>query len=156
MLTLTSIFLYLQFSKENNVYKRSLLLGTDTGGKEQNYVYIVNVLIPDNGENFETIYPQKDYIINTHKIQHDGAVNKARTNPKYSDIFATSSDNGKVYIFDQRYSTPVATLISHKKEWYSLFVIFSYGLSWNNYQHQLLLSSSNDTTICLWYFYINI
>ena len=86
------------------------------------------------------------------KINHDGEVNRARYMPKNPNIIATRTVFGPVYIFDRTRHTstpssdgvcnPEIKLIGHEKE--------GYGMSWHPDTEGILLTGSEDTTICSW------
>lgn len=77
--------------------------------------------------------------------------------PQNPCVIASKANNGEVLIFDytRHPSSPAADavcnpdlkLVGQKKE--------GYGLAWNPREKGLILSSSEDMTVCLWYgFYI--
>lgn len=85
---------------------------------------------------------------------HEGEVNRARYMPQNSNLFATKSVNGEVYVFDRTKHVldpgpevpfkPDITLRGHEKE--------GYGLEWNPTKQRSghLISTSDDETICHW------
>jgi WD40 repeat protein len=82
-------------------------------------------------------------------IEHNGKINIARYMPQITNIVATQSSTGSIYIFDSlRQSTnneqfnPELTLAGQKKE--------GDGLSWNGKDKGKLLGSSRDGLICMW------
>ena len=84
---------------------------------------------------------------------HTGEVHRARVMPQHSHYIATKSPHQDVFIFDRSLhparpakgasnATPDFRLVGHEKE--------GYALSWSPREAGLLLSGSEDTTICLW------
>jgi len=141
-----------------------LLIGTHTSGAEKNYLQIAQVQMPaDNAEINEKKYDDESGEIGgfggteckitiEQKINHDGEINRARYMPQNPNIIATKAISGEVYIFDRTHFSskpdvngvckPDIRLTGHTKE--------GYGLSWNINTKGLLLSASEDTTICEW------
>ncbi|KAJ1932247.1 Histone acetyltransferase type B subunit 2, partial [Linderina macrospora] len=143
-----------------------LLLGTHTSDNEQNYLQIAQVQVPRDDVNPDQYKLNPDTnelggygggeckfsIIQ--RINHDGEINRARYMPQNPDIIATNTvvENGAVFIFDRTRhpSTPSSDgvcrpdirLTGHTRE--------GYGMSWNTQREGHLLSSSEDTTVCLW------
>lgn len=86
------------------------------------------------------------------QIPHEGEVNRARYMPQNPCVIATKTPGADVLIFDytKHSSTPNLNepcnpelrLTGHTKE--------GYGLSWNANKAGLLLSSSEDGTVCQW------
>ena len=79
------------------------------------------------------------------KILHEGEVNRARYMPQKSNIIATKTVQGSVYVFDYKKHTPKPVddnlkpqmkLAGHKAE--------GYGLSWNPKKAGQLISGSYD------------
>lgn len=88
----------------------------------------------------------------TQKIPHDGEVNRARYMPQNSNIIASKTIFGTIYIFDKTKhpSTPTSNackpdikLVGQDKE--------GYGLSWSPLKQGHILSASEDATVCCWY-----
>lgn len=87
----------------------------------------------------------------TVKINHDGEVNRARVMPQDEFFVATKTNTGKMFIFDvsKHPSTPAdptvcspnVILNGHTKE--------GYGIDWNPNDKGILVSSSDDSTICI-------
>nr|CAG8437925.1 8990_t:CDS:10 [Entrophospora candida] len=86
-------------------------------------------------------------------IKHDGAINRARYNPKDQNIIATKSEYKNVYIFDRAKHPdkpantssscrPELTLNGHTEQ--------GHGLSWNSFKNGHIIDSSKDMTICYW------
>ncbi|KII69620.1 Histone-binding protein RBBP4 [Thelohanellus kitauei] len=86
------------------------------------------------------------------KICHPGEVNRARYMPQNPCLIATKTPTSDVLLFDySRHPSmpdlskgviPDLYLMGHTKE--------GYGLSWNPVREGHLISSSDDTTVCLW------
>ncbi|KAI8614949.1 WD40-repeat-containing domain protein [Chytriomyces sp. MP71] len=152
-----------------------LLLGTHTSDGEQNYLQIASVQLPkddaegdpskafdeEKGAGTSNIkrfhseaggYGGAESKINViQRINHDGEVNRARYMPGNSNIIATRTIYGPVYIFDRarhpsnpkdNVCIPEIKLVGHTKE--------GYGVSWHPKTEGHILSASEDTTICLW------
>jgi WD40 repeat protein len=87
------------------------------------------------------------------RIVHDGEVNRARYLPSKPNVIATKCVSGAVAIFDytkhasqpdadQRSAKPDLVCTGHTKEGFSL--------AWSPVKAGLLLSGSEDTSICMW------
>ncbi|ORY93041.1 WD40-repeat-containing domain protein [Syncephalastrum racemosum] len=163
---------------EDNCRMQRLLLGTHTNDDDRNYVQIATVRVPNEppsaddedtdkdvngygarrsqngfGED-DNMLPYDSLIQIEQKIVHEGEVNRARYMTDNSDIIATKSRGGDVYIFDRkRYSSfpkvferfePTIQLLGHDKE--------GYGLAWNPHKSRSshLLSAGFDSRICQW------
>ncbi|KAL3886042.1 hypothetical protein ACJMK2_026267 [Sinanodonta woodiana] len=128
-----------------------LILGTFTGYNQQNYLLIAGVQLPHKN------YYELDNSVSVKwniekKINHQGEVNKASYNPQNPCLIATNNSSSDVLVFDwtkqpsvpdpSRKCTPELILKGHTQE--------GYGLSWNPILNGRIISSSNDTTICLW------
>mmetsp|Transcript_4378 Transcript_4378/g.13362 ORF Transcript_4378/g.13362 Transcript_4378/m.13362 type:complete len:431 (+) Transcript_4378:146-1438(+) len=144
-------------------YQR-LILGTHTSDAEQNHLMIARVKMPaDDAEAGARSYDDQrgeagGYGASTgklevvQKINHDGEVNRARYMPQNPTIIATKTITSDVLIFDytkhpskpnaQGRCEPQLRLRGHTKE--------GYGLCWNTLKAGLLLSASDDSTICMW------
>ncbi|KAJ3400299.1 Chromatin assembly complex, subunit 3, partial [Chytridiales sp. JEL 0842] len=142
-----------------------LLLGTHTSDGEQNYLQFAEVQLPDDsvqkdvtGKYDEERGEAGGYggaeckISVTQRINHDGEVNRARYMPANPNIIATKTVFGPVYIFDRtRHPSvpnsdgvclPEIKLMGHTKE--------GYGMAWHPKKEGLILSASEDTTVCFW------
>lgn len=148
-------------TKDFSVHR--LILGTHTT-EEQNHLIILAVPFPSLQAEFDATsydsekdefggYVAKSGKIETEiKINHDGEVNRARHMPQIPCVIATKPPSSDVLVFDytKHPSKPDASgkcnpdlrLKGHQKE--------GYGLSWNPNSTGLLLSSSNDHTVCMW------
>eukprot|EP00118_Oscarella_pearsei_P025908 m.309017 g.309017 ORF g.309017 m.309017 type:complete len:425 (+) comp45284_c0_seq1:71-1345(+) len=142
---------------------QKLVLGTHTSD-EQNHLVIGSVHLPNDDAPFDASHYDQDKgefggfgsmtgKINIDiKINHEGEVNRARYMPQNPYIIGTKTPGSDVLIFDiskhpskpdpSGISNPQLRLKGHTKE--------GYGLSWNFEEQGLLLSSSDDNTICLW------
>ncbi|KAI9018765.1 WD40-repeat-containing domain protein [Phycomyces nitens] len=145
----------------DNLHKtQQLLLGTHTNDDEPNYVQIVSVRLPNDEpgvdlQNYdEKIDDQSTHITITQRILHEGEVNRARYKLDDTNIIATKSRTGEVYVFDRsKYDptpkasdtfSPTLKLKGHDGE--------GYGLEWNPHKTKSnhLLSSGYDARICEW------
>jgi histone-binding protein RBBP4 len=148
--------------------ERRLLLGTHTCENEQNYVLMVNVVLPEDddeeeemqeaatGENWHN-EPTKSKgprakVEIVKRINHQGEVNRARYMPQNPSIIATKGPAAEVYVFDETKQpakpptdgscTPLLKLTGHTKE--------GYGVCWNPMIAGRLVSGSDDSTVCVW------
>ncbi|KAI9027929.1 WD40-repeat-containing domain protein [Hyaloraphidium curvatum] len=136
-----------------------LLLGTHTSEGEQNYLQVAEVYLPNEGANYDNDQGEtggyggnEARLKITHRINHDGEVNRARYMPQNQTMVATKTNSGSVYIFDltkhklvpdaDGVCTPDIRLVGQEKE--------GYGLAWNMIKRGSILSASEDTTVCLW------
>ncbi len=84
-------------------------------------------------------------------IQHDGQINRARYNPFKTNIIATKSTNGGVYVFNYiqhskdgkslNNSTKIH-LVGHEDE--------GFGLTWSESNQGILASAANDSKVLTW------
>ncbi|CAL2030739.1 hypothetical protein CAEBREN_17929 [Caenorhabditis brenneri] len=139
-----------------------LILGTHTSD-EQNHLLISKISMPTDDAQFDASRYDTERsefggfgAVNGKvepdiKINHEGEVNRARYMPQKSSIIATKSPSADVYIFDytkhpavprDNSFTPLIKLKGHTKE--------GYGLSWNPNKEGLILSASDDQTVCHW------
>lgn len=142
-----------------------VILGTHTSD-EQNHLLIASIQLPNEDAHFDASQydsEKGDYggfgsvsgkIDIEVKINHEGEVNRARYMPQDERIIATKTPTSDVLIFDYTKHppkpekpgvvNPQLRLKGHSKE--------GYGLSWNPKKDcpGLLLSASDDHTICLW------
>eukprot|EP00937_MAST-01D_sp_MAST-1D-sp2_P000179 g179.t1 len=141
-----------------------LILGTHTSDSEQNYLMIADVKLPKEDTEFAAhkyddakgelggfggVSAKVDIKV---KIPHDGEVNRARHMPQEPLVIATKTVSSDVLVFDitKHESMPAKgtpcnpqhVLKGHTKE--------GYGLSWSPHQKGLLLSASDDGTVCQW------
>lgn len=144
---------------DKNYTIQRLLLGTHTADSEQNYLQIASVHLPTEvlGEVDEEGRESGGYggaecrFQIQQKINHEGEVNRARYMPQNPNLIATKTVSGDVLLFDRTKHTsmpkdnvcsPDLRLVGHTRE--------GYGLSWNPLRQGLVLSASEDETICLW------
>ncbi|CAI2314043.1 unnamed protein product [Caenorhabditis sp. 36 PRJEB53466] len=139
-----------------------LILGTHTSD-EQNHLLISKICMPTDDAQFDSSRydtERSEYggfgsvsgkVEPDVKINHEGEVNRARYMPQTSNIIATKSPSADVYIFDYEKHeknppantfNPLIKLKGHTKE--------GYGLSWNPNRAGLILSASDDQTVCHW------
>lgn len=118
-----------------------LLLGTHTSEGEQNYLQVAEVYLPTEGANYDVDAESGGYGGNearlkiTHRINHDGEVNRARYMPQNPNMVATKTNGGPVYVFDlTRHSLqpkpdgvcdPEIKLMGQEKEGY--VILYSMG-----------------------------
>lgn len=122
---------------------QNLLLGTFTSGADQEQLLVARVpfkLISHQDVEHEAAVEV------CAQFPHKGEVNKARHMPQDANIVATQSSLGLVCIYDidplKKLEEPCHVFREHSKE--------GYGLAWNQASKGLLLSASNDSSICLW------
>ncbi|KAJ8662982.1 hypothetical protein O0I10_001159 [Lichtheimia ornata] len=158
---------------DNNFKIQRLLLGTHTNDDDRNYVQIATVRLPndeqvlngksttddtameeDDDSNANGTAPYDAHIKIEQKIVHEGEVNRARYQVDNTDIIATKSRTGEVYIFDRKQYgqtprvferfNPTFKLSGHDKE--------GYGLAWNPHKAKSthLISGSFDSRVCYW------
>lgn len=91
------------------------------------------------------------------KINHLGEINKARINPKKTNIIATKTTSGEVHLFNYHKHPPKPTdntckpdyrLIGHSKE--------GYAINWSNLKSGYLISGADDHKVrnFLYFLYI--
>jgi len=86
------------------------------------------------------------------KIKHTGEVNRARYMPQNHFIVASRGPNPEIFIWDlskhcsfpddDSVPNPQGVCVGHKAE--------GYGMCWSRHKEGLLVSCSEDTTVCLW------
>ena len=140
-----------------------IVLGTHTSGTEPNYLMVADVLLPraemqvdakkyDEEKGEVGGYSGTPCKINMKiKMVHEGEVNRARVMPQNHFVIATKSPSSTVFVFDysKQPSTP-ADALSHPKHRCLGHSLEGYGLCWSPHEAGLLLSGSDDATICLW------
>jgi histone-binding protein RBBP4 len=147
-----------------------LILGTHTSDAEPNFLILADVHLPLDDQPLDPRrYDEHKQEVGGFgaptgaglgkiqvkvKIMHDGEVNRARYMPQQPTIIATKTPaaNGDVFLFDytkhpsqpapDAKCNPELRLKGHSKE--------GYGLSWNALRPGLLLSASDDASICVW------
>lgn len=125
---------------------QQVVLGTYTSGTDKEYLAIgsTRFLVSKSAKGTNS-----QLVINK-RIDHDGEVNRARIMPQNSNIIATASVSGDVYLFDHTKFpenpsgefSPTTTLSFHTEN--------GYGLSWNYLEEGKLLTSADDNKIALW------
>jgi len=73
-------------------------------------------------------------------VQHNGEINRARYCPGDSKLVAVATGKGDINLTS--FDGPVGKLVAHTAE--------GYGLAWNNFNKNLLLSGATDKRICIW------
>lgn len=162
-LNFSNLGVYCFFRTNAGFSRQSLLLGTHTSDEEQNYVIVADVRLPlDDTEIDPRKYddqksdvggfgnPAGGKIDIRIKIPHQGEVNRARYMPQDETIIATQTTSADIHVFDSKLYTnvggdvvnPQLRLKGQSKE--------GYGLSWNVLNRGKLLSSSDDSKVCLW------
>jgi WD40 repeat protein len=143
---------------------QKLILGTHTSNSEQNYLMIADVKLPipssevdvrqysSSGETGGLGSQIGAKVEIVQRIAHDGEVNRARYMPGKTNIIATKTITGLIYVFDytklpsvpsaDAACEPLLRLRGHTKE--------GYGLSWNTKQTGHLASGSDDGFVCVW------
>ena len=148
-------------SKDYSIHR--ILAGTHTSDSQQNYLQIIAVHMPKEDAVLEahdtdtTEYGGHGQgecrISTTHRICHDGEVNRARYMPQNPCIIATKAPSGSLYLFDytkhpstppvrDAQCTPDLILAGHTAE--------GYGLAWSPLVKGMLASGSQDSVVCVW------
>ncbi|KAI7858639.1 WD40-repeat-containing domain protein [Circinella umbellata] len=171
------------YPNDSNYKLQRLLLGTHTNDDDRNYVQIASVRLPNNNttttkekandenamdtdddnnknnndntnDTTSATTPYDSHIKIEQKIVHEGEVNRARYQCDNTDMIATKSRTGEVYIFNRKEFSqfprvfgrfnPTLRLSGHEKE--------GYGLAWNPHKSKSshLISGSFDSRICYW------
>lgn len=142
-----------------------ILAGTHTSQGEQNFLQIISVHMPleqplrdkhagspEESDELGGLGHGECRINITHRINHDGEVNKARYMPQNPCIIATKGTCSDVLLFDYtKHSSipsadgvcsPELRLKGHRSE--------GFGLAWSPIETGRLLSGSQDSLVCLW------
>uniref|UniRef100_A0A7S0E291 Histone-binding protein RBBP4-like N-terminal domain-containing protein n=1 Tax=Hanusia phi TaxID=3032 RepID=A0A7S0E291_9CRYP len=139
--------------------EKRVLIGTDTSDSEQNYLLLAKVILPDDDDDGDAEQMAVDdegtnraRVEIIQRINHDGEVKRARYMPQKPTIIATKAPSAEVFVFDYTKQpakpdtdgvcSPDLKLVGHDKE--------GYGISWSTLDAGMLLSGSEDSTICLW------
>ena len=150
--------LHKQFRIDKNTNIQKLVLGTHTSNKENEYLIIAKARIPTqeySSDVKDTTKPEPGsanpnnnrFEIET-KINHSSEINKARINPKKSNIIATKTTSGEVYLFNYHKHPPKSSenvckpdqkLVGHSKE--------GYALNWSNLKENYLISGADDNKV---------
>ncbi|KAH7646932.1 WD40 repeat [Cryptosporidium bovis] len=149
----------------------SLLIGTHTSGVEQNYIIVMDIILPSFPipEICRTFESHTDYagFKAPHKsnsckfrqkllIPHSGEPNKVIHSPSNVDIIASKTITGSVNLYDLKSmlgektnkfpvitgNKPTMVLGGHDQE--------GWALNWNEINETYLASGSDDTMICIW------
>ncbi len=133
---------------------RSLLLGTNTSGKERDYLFMAKVMVPGTAESEEEAATEVGAAVRIERqVPHQGEVNRARVCPQRQSIVATRSVGGDIFVFDTDKQaeplgskntkfSPMLTLAGHTQE--------GLGLAWHPSRPELLLSGGYDNFVYLW------
>ncbi|AQZ15279.1 HAT2 (YEL056W) [Zygosaccharomyces parabailii] len=131
--------------------KQEMILGTHTSGEEQNYLKIAAIDLPDevvpdiesNGK--EEILKSNVKIVK--KFKHDHEVTRARYMPQDSNLVATISGAGTIYLYNRANDADSGLLSTFK-----FHTENGYGLSFNQNEKGKLVSGSDDSNIAIWDF----
>lgn len=133
-------------NEKNETTTQRLLISTHTSKKEDEYLKILSVTIPDNIFSDDESYDVKVNVDQQIRVEDD--VNRARMNPKMVNILAARSDSEDIHIFDytkhlsmETSFMPELILKGHEKG--------GYGLSWNNINKNILGTSGEDGLVCV-------
>ncbi|PWA56139.1 multicopy suppressor of Ira1 [Artemisia annua] len=145
---------------------QKIIIGTHADSSEPNYLIIAQVKLPllddrvfdeesdnlDLDDHYQLESGADSKIEILHQIPHAGEVLRARHKPRDPFFIATKTNSSEVHIFDYRNhptkfpiggtSNPDLRLTGHNSG--------GLGLSWSNIRNSYLLSSSDDSSICLW------
>lgn len=123
-----------------------LLISTHTSKKDDEYLKILSLTIPDTIFSDEESYDVK--INEDQKIRVEDDINRARLCPKAVNVIAAHSDSANIHIFDytkqlkdQKEFKPQIVLKGHSKG--------GYGLSWNYNKKNILGTSGEDSLVCI-------
>ncbi|ODV58520.1 Hat2p [Ascoidea rubescens DSM 1968] len=137
----------IEINKENETIKTQLIIGSDTSGSEDDFLKIASKELPlsiiDDKLKNETT---SGFKINK-RFKHKTEINRARYMPQNPQIIATISGSGNSYIYvnsakKSKNRKCILSLKYHKKN--------GFGLSWNPNDEGKLLTSADDSKICLW------
>jgi histone-binding protein RBBP4 len=140
------------------------LLGTNTSDQEKEYLYFGHIEVPKEGARKPEFWNAETQEIGSHgqskkplsmeltqRVNHEGAVNKARYMPQNPDIIATQGLAGKCFIFDRTKHTnepkddsvsAQMVLLGHEDE--------GFGLDWNSKREGQLATGCQDNTVRIW------
>ncbi|KAF7684333.1 Histone acetyltransferase type B subunit 2 [Astathelohania contejeani] len=133
-----------------------LLLSTHTSGKDDEFLEIASITLPDEVtesilENFQEEKPGAGdaRFKTTQKIQVLNEINRTRYCPQMCNVIATRSDDPEIHIYDYtkhrsegRNDKPDMILQGHESG--------GYGLSWNKQKKGMLATSGSDNLVCLY------
>ena len=150
-------------NEEKEFINQKIIIGTNTGDKSSNYLYIANIRLPNprsknyNPTNFKICKKEDSYLktgINTIELEtrilHPGEIYKARVMYNSYNMISTKAKDGKIYIFD--YSNhpfepdnnvikPKMVLEGLEKE--------GWGLDWK-IDEPKVVSSDDNGFVCEW------
>lgn len=145
---------FFTFSIDKNTNIQKLVIGTHTSNKENDYLMIAKARIPTQEFNSDVKDKSEPNVNNRFeietKINHVNEINKARINPKKTNIIATKTTSGEVYLFNYHKHPPKPSdnickpdykLLGHSKE--------GYALHWSNLKSGYLLSGADDHKVLL-------
>lgn len=137
--------------------RQSLLVGSDAGRTDRNYLTWLDVLLPsaEEGEVSDgdaNQVGQQEEIRVVQRVNHPGPVRRLAIAPEIPTLVATGTITGNVLVFNlQRcplkpvpdgQSRPDATLHGHSA--------CCSSVAWSPHQHGLVLSCAIDGRLCLW------
>ena len=159
-----------EISDDANYKIVKLVLGTQTGGDEQNYLLVGKVLLSNQLKipKDSALVHLDDYSLSHNKrqgicaigqaggsfevekrISHEGEVNRARHMPQHPNIVCTKSVSGDLHIYDINLSykhtdlnKPEKKLVGHSKS--------GFGLDWNPMKEGLIASGAEDGKVLVW------
>ncbi len=141
-----------------------MLLGTHTSGDEKNFLQVATVNLPNpeteiDARKFDEEKQECGGFGGVNgkveikiKIPHDGEVNRARYMPQNSFIVATKTPSSDVFVFDvsKHPSTPEPDAECCPEHRCTGHTEEGYGICWSPHKEGMLLSGSDDKTVCLW------
>lgn len=130
----------------NGTTTQKMLISTHTGHKEDEFIKIISVCLPDEVSDCECEYDVDVRTMQQIRINDD--VNRTRANYKMNNLIAARSDSEDVHVFDsekhmetETLFSPEITLKGHEKG--------GYGLSWNVNNQNILATSGEDGLVCV-------
>jgi len=166
------------YLKNASFYLQKVILGTYSGGQEDDYLMIAKARLPyskiilESSSKDNTLTKEEkenilkytnDQLIEEYskidkkleietKIRHDGEVNKAKASPIKNNIIATQTNKGEIHIFDYfKFPTkPKDDKIQEPTKRLKYHTKLGYALSWSTFQGNNILSGSYDGSVCLW------
>lgn len=145
-------------SRSGSSTRSTLLLGTNAARQSRNYLKVLRVHLPaasdetDGAEDGSSALQQSETVTTQQTINHPGPVSHAKYSPLNPYFVATATVTGEVMLFNLQSSPlkappdgrchPTAHLLGHNAACRSV--------SWNPHEEGILLSSSVDSTLCIW------
>lgn len=133
-------------NENNGTTSQRILISTHTSKKDDEFLKILSVTVPDNIFKEEDSYDVKINVDQQIYLEDD--VNRARMNPEMCNVIAAHSDSPDIHIFDytkhlsdEHEFKPDLILKGHEKG--------GYGLSWNPKKKNKLSSSGEDGLVCV-------